>query len=82
MRRLGKRQIELLRATVRVAALVVPDKRSKRLCEMGLMREMKPGAFACITPDGLRALADAADEGAIELFNLPAPSPMAEASDE
>ncbi len=69
--KLGTRQLELLRALGTRSALVIHDKLSRRLCELGLMKAMGDDSFICITPDGLRALADAADAGRIELFKMP-----------
>lgn len=72
--RLGIRQLRLLRTVGTTSALVVPDAISRRLCELGFMRASNPdGSFACITPAGLRALADAADAGRINLFVMPMP---------
>ena len=74
--RLGKLQLELLRGVGTNSALVVPCAKSRRLCELGLMRAHgNDGAFAAITPDGLRALADADDDGRVKLFTLPAKNP-------
>ena len=68
--KLGIRQLELLRAVGTHCAVVVIDPLARRLCDLGLMKEARPNSFAHITPDGLRALADAADAGRIELFKL------------
>ena len=74
--RLGNRQLELLRALGTNSALIVPCARSRRLCELGLLRaHADDGAFAAITPAGLRALADAAERGKIDLFKMPAKEP-------
>ncbi|MFA1674800.1 hypothetical protein ACDY97_19045 [Rhizobium mongolense] len=71
--KLGTRQLELLRTVGTTSALVVLDNVSRRLCALGLMKTMgKDGdSFACITPNGLRALADAVDAGRIKLFVMP-----------
>lgn len=70
--RLGRRQLELLRKIGCLSALVVPSATSRRLCELGLMKSHgDDGSFAAITPAGLRAVADAADAGKIELFKMP-----------
>jgi len=70
--RLGIRQLETLRAVGTHAALVVPDKTSRRLCALGLMvAHGDDGSFAAITPAGLRALADAVDAGRLTLFEMP-----------
>ena len=70
--RLGIRQLELLRGIGTTGALVVGNKTSRRLCALGLMKAHgRDGSFAAITPAGLRALADAAEAGRIELFRMP-----------
>lgn len=68
MRPLGKRQIDLLAMMTSVGrALVVPNEVSKALCKRGLMevsgRDID--GFVVVTPNGLRALADAMDAGKI-----------------
>lgn len=72
--RLCKNQLTLLRAVGITAAVVVPSATTKRLCALGLMREAGKDSFACITPAGLRALADAAEAGRVELFVMPTKS--------
>lgn len=70
--RLGKRQLALLRGTASGGALVVPMPVSRRLCDLGLMRAHGgDGSFAAITPAGLRALADAVEDGRVALFSMP-----------
>lgn len=71
--KLGTRQLELLRALAITRALVIHNKISRRLCEIGLMKAMGEdgNSFICVTPAGLRAIADAADAGRIELFRMP-----------
>jgi hypothetical protein len=69
--KLGKNQLEMLRSVGTTAALVVPNPISRRLCELGLMKEAGKDSFAHITPAGLRSLADAAEAGHIQLFILP-----------
>jgi len=70
--RLGKRQLQFLRGVGVGAAVVVPNRYSRRLCEVGLMKAHgADGSFAAITPAGLRALADAAEAGRITLFQMP-----------
>lgn len=70
--RLGKNQIDLLRGIGTHGALVVPNRMSRRLCDLGLLRsDSSDGSFAYITSAGLRALADAVDDGKIELFKMP-----------
>jgi hypothetical protein len=56
--------------------MIVPSKTSRRLCELGLMAEARPDSFAYVTANGLRAVADAADRGAIELGKLDRPDPV------
>lgn len=70
--RLGIRQLDRLHAVGTHAALIVPDRISRRLCDLGLMKAHgAEGSFSAITPAGLRALADAAEAGRIELFRMP-----------
>lgn len=70
--RLGHRQLRLLRLVGTARALVVPTTISRRLCDLGLLASNHPeGAFAHITPAGLRALADAAEAGRIDLYTPP-----------
>jgi hypothetical protein len=69
--RLGPRQLAMLRAVGTTCAVVVPDRLSRRLCELGLMTAEADGSFARITPAGLRALADAAEAGRVTLFVMP-----------
>ena len=66
MRPLGKNQLDILRALgTPSAAMVVPCKTALSLVKRGLLRTDK-GAFACITPAGLRALADELEVGRVE----------------
>ena len=69
--RLGHRQLAMLRAVGTTAALVVPCATSRRLVALGLMASEPDGHMAHITPNGLRALADAAEAGRVELFVMP-----------
>jgi hypothetical protein len=46
-------------------AMVVPDKVALSLVKRGLLRT-HDGGFACITPSGLRTLANELEEGRIE----------------
>ena len=73
--RLGPKQLRHLTMVGANRALVVSDRTSRRLCDLGLMREMIPGGAVCITPAGLRALADAAEAGRVDLFTLPERKP-------
>jgi hypothetical protein len=73
---LGKRQLALLRDVGTIGALIVPEKTSRRLCDLGLMAAHgADGSFAAITTAGLRALADAVDAGRIALFTMPEDRP-------
>jgi len=67
----GKKQLDLLRSMCCRLAIIVPDKMTRRLCARGLMQEARPDSFAFVTANGLRALADAADRGEVELFTMP-----------
>jgi hypothetical protein len=75
---LGTRQLKLLRSVGTTKAIVVGDKLSRRLCDLGLMKAMGDDSFICVTPAGLRALADAADQGRIDLFKMPERTPVDE----
>lgn len=69
MSRLGKKQIYLLKFMANVGcALVVPNDISRSLCKRGLMEAtggLAEDAFIVVTPNGLRALADAMDAGLV-----------------
>lgn len=71
--RLGSKQLEMLMLCGVGRALVVGDRTSRRLCELGLMRAHgKDGdSIVAVTAEGLRALADASDAGRIALFEMP-----------
>lgn len=76
MTSLGPKQLALLRTVGTSSALVVASATSRRLCALGLMRAHgTDGSFAAITPAGLRALADAAEAGRIDLFVPPERKP-------
>lgn len=63
--RLGHHQIEALAAVCRVRCIGLAPRREERaLIKRGLLRTDDSGAY-CITPSGLRALADAMDAGRI-----------------
>lgn len=65
--RLGKNQLDVLRGLGSPSmAMVVPNKEAKSLVKRGLLRTAESGGFACITPAGLRVLADALESGQIE----------------
>jgi hypothetical protein len=67
--RLGPKQLKLLQFIGTRGALVVGDKMSRRLCDLGLLISEPDGSFARITPDGLRSLADALEAGRISLWS-------------
>lgn len=69
--RLGNRQLKTLRSLSVVGAIIVGDREIRRLRDMGLLNAAGDDSFFHITPNGLRALADAADAGRIELFKMP-----------
>lgn len=70
--RLGKLQIRMLLSVGTDAAMINPSATTRRLCELGLMKSHgQNGSFAAITPNGLRALADMADAGIVDLFCMP-----------
>ncbi|ARO24798.1 hypothetical protein TAL182_CH03053 [Rhizobium sp. TAL182] len=70
--KIGARQLQMLKSVGTTSALVVPCPISRRLCEIGLMKSDEPdGSFAHVTPAGLRALADAAEAGRVDLFKMP-----------
>lgn len=65
--RLGKKQIEMLAALGSPGvAMIVPDKIALSLVKRGLMRTAETGGFACVTPAGLRVLADEFEAGRVE----------------
>ena len=70
--RIGNKQLELLDALGLHRFRVVPDYMTRSLVKKGLMKVYGPkGGIIGLTSNGLRALADAADDGRISL----APSP-------
>lgn len=74
--RIGKNQIDLLRCIARPGtALVVGDKISRSLVARGMAHEFGPDRWITITPSGLRALADAAETGRLELQFSPSAKP-------
>ena len=67
MRPLGKHQLELLAGLACPGrALIVPGKVSESLVRRGLLKCYDDGSFSCITPNGLRALADALEAGKVD----------------
>lgn len=66
MARLGKNQIELLTVLGCPGnSLVVPSKTALSLVRRGLLKTADCGGFACITPAGLRALANEMESGRV-----------------
>lgn len=76
-RPLGKLQIEKLMGLASPSCLlIVGDKVSASLVQRGLLRPNfpdNPDAWHRITPNGLRALADAYEAGQLEQFMKPFP---------
>lgn len=67
MRPLGKYQTRLLVVLGSpTRAMVVPDATAKSLVARGLLREREPDGMVCITPAGLRALADEMEAGRVD----------------
>ena len=69
MSRLGRKQLDFLASMAGVyRSLVVPDKMTRSLCALGLMVSWskKTDGFIVLTPAGLRAVADALENGGIE----------------
>jgi hypothetical protein len=68
--RLGNKQANMLAALAGRWALLVADRTARGLIKRGLLAEARPGGPCHITPAGLRALADAAEAGQVELFKM------------
>ena len=68
MTRIGKQQLQTLIVLASPTCVLLTPGRSERgLVERGLLREREPGGGSCcITPAGLRALADAMDQGLVD----------------
>jgi hypothetical protein len=63
---LGTKQRDMLGALASPSvAMIVPDKVALSLVKRGLLRTYD-GGFACITPSGLRTLANELEEGRVE----------------
>lgn len=63
--KLGKNQLEMLTVLGCPGRfLVVPDKLSDSMVKRGLLHSVD--GFVCITPAGLRALADAVEAGTVK----------------
>lgn len=61
-RPLTSNQISVLFGLAGSRVLITPDRTSRRLAELGLLRSNDRGV-CCIAPAGLRALADAIEAG-------------------
>ncbi len=67
MKRIGSRQLELLIAAASPCALLLTtDKVSAALVRRGFFREREPGGACCISPAGLRVLADEMEAGRVD----------------
>jgi hypothetical protein len=77
MTRLGAKQVEKLRIFRPGSFAVVGDAHLRRLAALGLVKAHGPDgdSFYGITSAGLRALADAADAGRLDLGVSPAMLP-------
>ncbi len=65
--RIGKNQLEMLVALGSpTVALLVPGKSEAGMVKRGLLRERAPGKSVCITPFGLRVLADEMESGRVD----------------
>lgn len=62
--RIGARQMEILAGFGAMRVMITSDAASRRLAGQGLLRVDAAGG-SCITPAGLRALADAMEAGAL-----------------
>ncbi len=62
----GRKQLEtLVMLGSPTMSMVVPGKTERGLIERGLLKVGESGGFACITPAGLRVLADAMEAGKV-----------------
>lgn len=78
MAKLGKRQLETLAALAWYqCAMVVGSRMTKRLETLGLVEHhgRDRQSFAALTPNGLRTVADACEDGRLEWFTMPATHP-------
>ncbi len=65
--RIGKNQLETLIALGSpTRLLLVPGRAEKGLVVKGLLREREPGKACCISPAGLRVLADEMEAGRVD----------------
>lgn len=70
---LGKHQLNFLAGMAGTgSAVIVGDKLVRSLAKRGLLRSLseKGSSFYTITPDGLRAVADALDSGALPMTTI------------
>ncbi|RWO22858.1 hypothetical protein [Mesorhizobium sp.] len=65
MARLGKNQLNFIAGMCLGRACVVGDKLLRSLAKAGCLKALGSDSFYVITADGLRAVADAIDRGAI-----------------
>jgi F0F1-type ATP synthase epsilon subunit len=64
--RVGPRQLEtLVMLGSPTMSMVVPGTTERGLIQRGLLKVGETGGFACITPTGLRVLADAMEAGKV-----------------
>lgn len=65
--RIGKKQLRtLIMLGSPTMLLLVPGKSERGLIKRGLLRESEPGKACCISPAGLRVLANEMDAGRVE----------------
>jgi hypothetical protein len=65
--RVGINQLRTLIMTASPGrVLLTPSAGDRALVQRGLLREREPGGACCITPAGLRALADAMEAGRVD----------------
>lgn len=64
--RLGDKQVESLEALGPQRCPVVASRVDRRLIELGLAEGGDDGSFVCLTPSGLRALADEIEAGRVK----------------
>ena len=65
--RLGKNQLHVLAALGSPGfVLLVPGRETRSMVKAGLLREREPGGAVCITPAGLRRLADEMERGRVD----------------
>ena len=65
--RIGSRQLQtLVMLGSPTMSMVVPGKTERTLISRGLLRCHENGGFACITPSGLRVLADEMESGRVD----------------